>query len=114
HQLFCSGHAELSDGRLSMSSPQEEYASEGSAFASILDPTVPSLTGIAPLNVGRYYPTATGLPDGRLLYSNGSKYDYAVFFGGANYNSGSGLENYYNDVNSLGLHEAPVWASGND
>jgi hypothetical protein len=69
--LFCSGHTFLSDGRLLVIGGHL-FDSQGSNQACIYDPTADTWTATAPMNNGRWYPTAVSLPDGSVLVSSGT------------------------------------------
>jgi plastocyanin len=67
--LFCSGHAFLSDGRLCVAGG----APAGSLRSThIFDPTAETWTKVADMNEARWYPTVLTLPDGRILAASGS------------------------------------------
>ena len=69
--LFCAGHAFLPDGRLLVVGGHE---SDGGGIdqACLYDPVEDTWTPTAPMNNGRWYPTAVTLPDGRVLVMGGS------------------------------------------
>ena len=69
--LFCAGHAFLPDGRLLVMGGHE---SDGGGIdqACLYDPVENTWTPTAPMNNGRWYPTAVTLPDGRILVMGGS------------------------------------------
>jgi hypothetical protein len=70
--LFCSGHALLSDGRILVVGG---FGGSGSNFgiadAEIFDPTANTWTPVPNMAYKRWYPTATTLPDGRILVMAG-------------------------------------------
>jgi hypothetical protein len=69
--LFCSGHATLADGRtLVVGGHVEDFV--GIQDANLFDPATQSWTAAAPMTYPRWYPTATTLPDGRVLATSGS------------------------------------------
>jgi galactose oxidase len=78
--LFCSGHAFLPDGRLLVVGGHRAD-SDGLSQAVLYDSTADSWVPTAPMTtplgeeVRRWYPTATALPDGRVLVSSGSYID---------------------------------------
>jgi galactose oxidase len=76
--LFCSGHAFLADGALLVVGGHLED-SEGTttAFRYSYDPAggVGTWTALTPMARGRWYPTATTLPDGSVLVLSGSYRD---------------------------------------
>ena len=66
--LFCSGHALLSDGRVLVVGGYGESATTyGVKNAEIFDPTNLSWTSVPNMQYRRWYPTATTLSDGRIL-----------------------------------------------
>ena len=69
--LFCSGHAFLPDGRLLVAGGHESD-SGGIDQACLYDYATRTWTPTAPMNQGRWYPTAITLPDGRVLVLAGS------------------------------------------
>ena len=69
--LFCSGHTFLADGRLLVVGGHLAD-SDGLNQACIYDATANTWTATAIMNDGRWYPTATTLPDGRVLVLSGS------------------------------------------
>ena len=69
--LFCSGHTFLPDGRLLVAGGH--FAdSKGLDQATLYDPASNAWTPTALMNHGRWYPTATTLPDGSVLVLSGS------------------------------------------
>jgi hypothetical protein len=65
--LFCAGHALMSDGRL-MISGGHKADGEGLDITTIFDPVGESFIQSLPkMAHGRWYPTVTELPDGRML-----------------------------------------------
>jgi galactose oxidase len=69
--LFCSGHAFMPDGRLLVAGGHLAD-SNGSPQASLYDYRNNTWSPLPPMNKGRWYPTVTPLPDGKLLASSGS------------------------------------------
>jgi hypothetical protein len=70
--LFCSGHAALSDGRiLVVGGYGNGTGSIGIANAEIFDPVKNSWTSVPSMAFKRWYPTATPLSDGRILVTAG-------------------------------------------
>ncbi len=69
--LFCAGHAFLPDGRLLVTGGHETDGG-GIDQACLYDPVANTWTATAPMNNGRWYPTAVTLPDGRILVLGGS------------------------------------------
>jgi Concanavalin A-like lectin/glucanases superfamily/Domain of unknown function (DUF1929) len=71
--LFCSGHVYLSDGRLlvvgGIVGLQDDLGPHETEF---FDPTTELWTAGALMAEGRYYPTATTLPDGRVMVQGGT------------------------------------------
>ena len=71
HNLFCSGHTFLADGRL-MVVGGHLADSQGVKEATIYNPFKDIWEPTDPMNNGRWYPTAVTLPDGSVLVSSGS------------------------------------------
>ena len=64
--LFCSGHVQLADGRtLIVGGHISAY--DGLADTTLFNPATRTYFRGADMSVGRWYPTATQLPDGRVL-----------------------------------------------
>jgi galactose oxidase len=74
--LFCSGHAFLSDGRLLVAGGHLAD-SHGLNQVAIYDPAANTWTPSALMNAGRWYPAAVTLPDGSVLVLSGSFLDPA-------------------------------------
>lgn len=75
--IFCSGHAQLADGRiLVVGGHDTANGILGSAQASIFDPATETWTSAPPMAQRRWYPSATTLPDGRVLVTSGAKTDF--------------------------------------
>ena len=65
--LFCAGHALMADGRL-MVSGGHKADDEGLDVTNIFDPNTESwVPGLPKMAHGRWYPTVTTLPDGRIV-----------------------------------------------
>jgi hypothetical protein len=71
YNLFCSGHTFLPDGRLFVAGGHIADQ-EGESHATIYDPAHDKWTQVKDMNDGRWYPTATMLPDGGVLVSFGT------------------------------------------
>jgi hypothetical protein len=70
--LFCSGHALLTDGRVLVVGGFGGTASNiGIANAEIFDPSNNSWTAVPSMSYKRWYPTATTLSDGRIMVTAG-------------------------------------------
>ncbi len=69
--LFCAGHTFLADGRLLVLGGHETDGG-GIDQACLYDHVSNTWTPTARMNNGRWYPTATILPDGRVLVLSGS------------------------------------------
>jgi len=69
--LFCAGHAFLPDGRLLVVGGHLADG-DGVNQATLYDPATNTWTPTARMNAGRWYPTATTLPDGSALVLSGS------------------------------------------
>ncbi|MEO8662608.1 MAG: LamG-like jellyroll fold domain-containing protein, partial [Bryobacteraceae bacterium] len=71
--LFCSGHVYLADGRvLVVGGIQGLIDDLGPRDGTFFDPVTESWSGGPLMTYGRYYPTATTLPDGRVLALGGT------------------------------------------
>jgi Concanavalin A-like lectin/glucanases superfamily/Malectin domain/Domain of unknown function (DUF1929)/Bacterial Ig domain/Bacterial Ig-like domain len=68
--LFCAGHVTLADGRTFIAGGHIT-ADVGLADTTIFDPTTNTWTREPDMTVGRWYPTATELADGRVLVFSG-------------------------------------------
>ena len=69
--LFCSGHSILADGRtLVVGGHVDNFV--GIQDVNVFDPATQSWSAGAPMAYPRWYPTATTLPDGRVLVTSGS------------------------------------------
>jgi hypothetical protein len=65
--LFCSGHAFMPDGRLLISGGHKQD-DKGIDVTNIFDPSTGAFVqGLPKMAFGRWYPTVTELPDGRML-----------------------------------------------
>jgi hypothetical protein len=70
--LFCSGHASLTDGRILVVGGYSGSSNPiGIANAEIFDPSNNSWTTVPSMSYRRWYPTATTLSDGRMLVTAG-------------------------------------------
>lgn len=71
--LFCAGHSFLADGRLlvvgGIVGAQDDV---GPRETTIFDPAAGTWTPTGLTTFGRYYPTSTTLPDGRVLVQGGT------------------------------------------
>jgi hypothetical protein len=71
--LFCSGHAYMADGRLLVVGGIVGLTDNlGPQNGTIFDPVTETWSQSSLMAVGRYYPTATTLPDGRILVQGGT------------------------------------------
>ncbi len=71
--LFCSGHAYMADGRvLVVGGIVGLQDDDGPQNGTIFDPVTETWSQSALMFTGRYYPTATALPDGRILVQGGT------------------------------------------
>jgi hypothetical protein len=65
--LFCAGHAFMPDGRLMISGGHKQD-NKGIDVTNIFDPVSETFVpGLPKMAFGRWYPTVTELPDGRML-----------------------------------------------
>jgi hypothetical protein len=71
--LFCSAHTFLADGRLLVTGGIVGTADDlGPQQSETFDPVTETWTPAALMTTGRYYPTTTTLPDGRVLVAGGT------------------------------------------
>lgn len=71
--LFCAGHTFLADGRLIVVGGITGTTDDlGPSNSTVFDPATGTWSQAAPMVVGRYYPTATTLGDGRVLVQGGT------------------------------------------
>src|SRR5207245_1634588 len=68
--VFCCGHALLADGRVFVAGGHSS-THVGITNATIFDPSSRGWSSAAPMPAGRWYPTVTALPDGRMLVTAG-------------------------------------------
>jgi hypothetical protein len=69
--IFCAGFSPLPDGRtLVVGGHIANYV--GLRDTNIFDGATQTWAGVAPMSFGRWYPTATTLPDGRVLVISGA------------------------------------------
>jgi len=68
--LFCSGHCLLPDGRVLVAGGHLG-AHNGLRDTNLFNATTRAWSRVAPMAVGRWYPTTTALPDGRVLVTSG-------------------------------------------
>ena len=69
--LFCSGHTPLPDGRILVAGGHAG-AYLGIRNTTIFDPATNTWADVQPMTYGRWYPTVTKLPDGRMLALSGA------------------------------------------
>jgi hypothetical protein len=72
--LFCSGHAQLADGRIFVAGGHDQatgFTETGVVDANIFNPANNQWTRVADMHFPRWYPSATTLPDGRVLVISG-------------------------------------------
>lgn len=69
HHTFCSGHSFLSDGRLFVAGGHDMELKSLHTF----DPDTQTWTYVGSMEHGRWYPTCTTMPDGRVLIISGTK-----------------------------------------
>lgn len=74
--LFCSGHALLPDGRVMVIGGHDKRAGAngdlGVVDVNVFDPATQRWSQVADMNVERWYPTLTALPDGTMIAIGGS------------------------------------------
>lgn len=71
YRIFCSGHTFLPDGRLLIAGGTIT-GTKGDPRAVIFDPATSTWSATSSMAQGRYYPTLTVLPNGRVLAVSGS------------------------------------------
>jgi hypothetical protein len=71
YNIFCTGHSFLQDGRLFVTGGHAGNNSDGLIYSSVYDPVQNSWTQTADMNVARWYPTNTTLPNGNVLTVSG-------------------------------------------
>src|SRR5260221_6938472 len=71
--IFCAGNAHMPDGRL-MVVGGTDPGETGITSSVVYDPLARTWTHTADMSQRRWYPTLTGLADGRMLVSSGSSY----------------------------------------
>jgi hypothetical protein len=69
--LFCAGHSAMADGRILVVGGHGS-SEAGTADVNIFDPVSLSWTLVSRMAYKRWYPTATTLPDGRVLATTGA------------------------------------------
>jgi galactose oxidase-like protein/Big-like domain-containing protein/IPT/TIG domain-containing protein/3-keto-disaccharide hydrolase/Kelch motif protein len=69
--MFCNGMVQLSDGRLFAAGGHADWG-VGLTDSDIYDPVTRLWTKMSSMSFGRWYPTLTTLPDGRVLAISGS------------------------------------------
>lgn len=82
--LFCSAHSALPDGRILFSGGTEGGAGEGlgESGVRIFNPNPPGWAVGPKMEYGRWYPTNTTLPDGRILVTSGRRFREVFMYGG--------------------------------
>src|SRR5260221_1682819 len=68
--IFCAGHCQLADGKLFVAGGHIA-GHVGLRDTNVFNPATRTWTRVAPMAVGRWYPTTTTLPDGRILVTSG-------------------------------------------
>jgi hypothetical protein len=76
-RIYCTGHAFLADGRLLVMGGTSADT-RGLRYATIFDPATRTWASISSMAQGRYYPTATTLPNGDILVVSGHDTSKAV------------------------------------
>jgi galactose oxidase len=69
-RIYCTGHTFLADGRLLVMGGTSP-GTRGLRYATIFDPASSTWNATASMAQGRYYPTATTLPNGNVLVVSG-------------------------------------------
>ena len=70
YRIYCTGHTFLPDGRLLVMGGTSP-GTRGLRYATIFNPSTGTWTATASMAQGRYYPTATTLPNGDVLVLSG-------------------------------------------
>jgi len=70
--LHCAGHSTLADGKVMVIGGVNVEPFVGTKVAATFDPVTRSWTQQTTMQYARWYPTATTLPDGRLLATSGT------------------------------------------
>jgi FtsP/CotA-like multicopper oxidase with cupredoxin domain len=70
--VFCAHQSFLADGRLLVVGGTETYAFTGLRTAYVFDPTTEEWLRLGDMSVGRWYPSAITLGDGRVLAAGGT------------------------------------------
>ena len=80
YQIYCTGHTFLPDGRLLIvgGSIPTSGKPKGDTRGTIFNPGTGAFSTAAPMAQGRYYPTLTMLPSGKILAVSGSDQTGAV------------------------------------
>lgn len=72
YDMFCNGMAMLPDGRVFIVGGTIKYDKfSGEPRVTIFDPDTLTFTDAPPMAAGRWYPTVTALPDGRMMAVSG-------------------------------------------
>lgn len=69
--LHCAAQTQLADGRVLVAGGVIVSPHDGITVTAIFDPATYQWTNATPMHDARWYPTATTLPDGRVLVSSG-------------------------------------------
>jgi hypothetical protein len=77
--LFCAGHIQLQDGRLLVAGGHIQ-AYEGTKDTNLFNPQTNVWQRGADMAAARWYPTVTGLPDGRVFVVSGDAVSFANQF----------------------------------
>jgi hypothetical protein len=72
YNLFCAGQAQLPDGTILVAGGHDP-AGLGAANANIFDSVSETWSPLPNMSFRRWYPTITGLPDGRMLVTSGAQ-----------------------------------------
>ena len=70
--IWCAGHSLLADGKVMVVGGHVGGGQAGTFEATIFNPSTRLWTSASPMTFARWYPTATTLPDGRVLATSGS------------------------------------------
>ena len=72
YNIFCAGQAQLADGRILVAGGYDP-SSLGAPNATIFDPGTSTWSAAPNMTYRRWYPTATTLPDGRIILTSGAQ-----------------------------------------
>jgi len=105
-----SGFTVTAAGKLVSAGGLFHYHNDGTTRVYSYDPLTHAATALTRIGVERFEPSLTSLADGRLLVSGGTRWIYAVGFGGRAPRPGAPSEREARgDLLRFALHPVPVW-----